>query len=231
MDGRARGRWSIGRPDVVRDAVGIGLAAGAYAISFGAISVASGLTLAQTAVLSSLMFTGASQFAFVAAVAGGATPLAGAATAVLLGSRNAMYGLAVADLLRVRGGRRAAAAHLVIDETTAMALNHDDDHVARYAFVATGVILFVLWNLGTLVGAVGASAIASPETLGLDAAVPAAFIGLLAPRLRERRTWAIALAGAAVALVLAPITPAGIPVLGATAVAVAFGVRAPRGDA
>ncbi len=93
------------RRSIVRDAVGIGVATGAYGVSFGAISIAGGLSLEQTSALSLLMFTGASQFAMVTLIGGGGSPIAGAATAVLLGTRNAFYGLRLA---RVVGGPRRA---------------------------------------------------------------------------------------------------------------------------
>jgi predicted branched-subunit amino acid permease len=116
---------------------------------------------------------------------------------------------------------------LVIDETTAMAVSRDDGAAARLAFWATGVSVFALWNLGTLLGAVAAGALSDPRVLGLDAAVPAAFLALLAPRMRGRRPWVIALTAAVVALAAVPYTPAGVPVLLAAAAAAVLALRAP----
>src|SRR5690348_5727568 len=110
------------RRAIIRDALGIAVATGAYALSFGAISVTGGLSIAQTCVLSLLMFTGASQFAYVGVLGAGGNPWAGFATAALLGSRNALYGLRLASILEAVGLRRFGAAHFVIDETTAMAI-------------------------------------------------------------------------------------------------------------
>ena len=208
------------RRAIIADAVGIGVATGAYGVSFGAISVAAGLSLLQTSALSLLMFTGASQFAMVALIGGGGTPLAGAATAVLLGTRNAFYGLRLSSLLG--GKKRGLAAQLVIDESTAMAVAADSPEAGRLAFWATGLAVFVLWNAGTLAGAIGAQAIPDPKTLGLDAAAPAAFLALLAPRMTGRRTWTVALAAAAVAVITVPMVPAGVPVLVAAAVTIAL---------
>src|SRR3954471_872881 len=56
---------------VVRDAFGIGVAVGAFGLSYGAVSTAAGLSVAQTCALSVLMFTGASQFALVGVVGAG----------------------------------------------------------------------------------------------------------------------------------------------------------------
>lgn len=211
------------RRRVRRDAVGVGVATGAYGVSFGAVAVAAGLSVPEAAALSLLMFTGASQFAFVGVAA---SPLSGAATAVLLGTRNALYGLRLSALLGERGGRRVAAAQLVIDESTAMAVGREDDpDLARAAFWWTGLSVYVGWNVATVLGAMGAEALADPGVLGLDAAAPAAFVALLAPRLRNRELWAVALVAGAVAVALTPVVPAGVPVLGAAVVAVVVGLR------
>jgi predicted branched-subunit amino acid permease len=201
------------RKGVIRDALGIGIATGAYALSFGAISTAAGLSLLQTCALSLLMFTGASQFALVGVVGAGGSVWAGAATAALLGSRNALYGLRLSSFLDLRGWRRAAASHLVIDETTAMAIARDDRADSRLAFWATGLAVFTLWNIGTLIGALATHALPDPKMLGFDAAPPAAFLALLAPRLRAREPVAIALGAGLLALILVPFLPAGVPLL------------------
>jgi predicted branched-subunit amino acid permease len=213
---------------VIRDAVGIGVASGAYALSFGAISITAGLSLAQTCALSILMFTGASQLAFVGVVGAGGSAWAGAATAMLLGSRNALYGLRLSSLLNVGGLRRVAASHFVIDETTAMAIARDTPPESRFAFWATGFILFSFWNLGTLVGALATQVIPDPKALGLDAAPPAAFLALVAPRLRGREPVAIAVGAAIVVLAVLPFVPPGVPLLIVAVLVVAFGLRPAR---
>jgi predicted branched-subunit amino acid permease len=193
--------------------MGIAIASGAYALSFGAIATTSGLSLLQTMSLSLLMFTGASQFALVGIIGSGGSVWAGAATAALLGSRNALYGVRLSTLLKVTGLRRFAAAHFVIDESTAMAIARDAQSESRYAFWATGLLLFAFWNLGTFIGALATSAIPDPKVLGLDAAPPAAYLALLAPRLRAREPLAIAIAAGLVALIVLPFVPPGIPLL------------------
>lgn len=212
------------RRATLRDAVGIAVAAGAYAVSFGAISVASGLSVVQTCVLSLVLFSGASQFAFVGILGGGGGAASAIATALLLGSRNGLYGLRLASTLRVTRARRLLAAQFVIDETTAMAVLRDDPAEARYAFWSTGTVLFTLWNVGTLLGAYSGEAIGDPKTYGLDAAAPAAFLALLWPRLRSGTTRVGAVAGAAIAIALVPVIPAGLPVLAAGGVALGLAV-------
>lgn len=212
------------RNAIIRDALGIAVATGAYALSFGAISVTSGLSIVQTCLLSLLMFTGASQFAFVGVIGAGGNPWAGTATAALLGSRNALYGLRLSSLLEVRGLRRVAAAHFVIDESTAMAIARESKTEARLGFWSTGLAIFVLWNLGTLVGALATHAIPDPKVLGLDAAPPAAYLALLAPRLRAREPLAIAFAAALVAVIVLPFVPVGVPLLVVAVLVVLYGL-------
>jgi predicted branched-subunit amino acid permease len=212
---------------VRRDAAGIGLAVGVYGVAFGAAAVAAGLSVAQASVLSLAAFTGASQFAAIGVLGAGGGLLAALGSALLLGARNTLYGLRLAPLLRVRGPRRLLAAHAVIDETTAMALGRPQPPLARAAFWSTFASIYLVWNAATLVGAIGARALGDPARLGLDAAAPAAFLALLAPRLRssglERR---VAVAGVLVAVALTPLLPPGVPVLLAATSAL-LGLRRP----
>ena len=216
------------RRAVVRDGLGVGIATGLYGVSFGAVSVAAGLSLLQTCVLSLVMFTGASQFAFVGVVAAGGAPLSGALTALMLGTRNTLYGLKLSPLLGFTGWRRAAVAHLVIDESTAMSVTRESRVLARVGFVSTGLAVFALWNLSTLVGAIAGNLIGDPRDYGLDAAVGGAFLALLWPRLSDPRNRLIAVCAAAVALGVVPVTAAGVPVLVAGGVALLAGVLTGR---
>lgn len=220
--------WPAERRAIIRDATGIGIAVAAYGFVFGAQGVATGLSLAQTMALSLLMFTGASQFALVGILGAGGTGVAAALTALMLGARNALYGLRMAPLLQVTGAKRLLAAQWTIDESTAMALaseNHADERAARVAFWATGVSIYVFWNLSTLLGGLGAKALGDPRTLGLDAVIPAAFLALLWPRLKGREPWAIAVLSATVAILLTPVLHPGLPVLAAALVAIIAGMR------
>ena len=158
------------------------------------------------------MFTGASQFALVGVLGAGGSAVAAVVGALLLGSRNTLYAVRMSSLLPERGVRRLAAAQVTIDESAAMATAAPQEH-ARAAFWATGLTVFAGWNLMTLVGALGAAQLGDPAQLGLDALVPAAFLALLWPQLRSRNRVAIAVGGAAVALVSLPFVPAGVPVL------------------
>lgn len=217
------------RSQVVRQSLSVGLATGAYGVSFGALAVAAGLSLWQTMALSTLLFSGGSQFAIVGIVAAGGSGVAAVATSSLLGLRNSLYALQVSRMLDVRGLRRVAAAQLTIDESTAVAVGQPERQASRLGFWVTGVTIFVLWNLATLAGALVGDALGDPRAYGLDAAASAAFLALLWPRLRSREAQAVGVAAALIALLLAPHSPAGVPVLVAAVTAVVAGAR-PRRD-
>ncbi|HET7658770.1 MAG TPA: AzlC family ABC transporter permease [Oryzihumus sp.] len=213
------------RSQVVRQSLSVGLATGAYGVSFGALAVAAGLSLWQTMALSTLLFSGGSQFAIVGIVAAGGSGVAAIATSSMLGLRNSLYALQVSRMLDVRGLRRVAAAQLTIDESTAVAVGQPERQASRLGFWVTGVTIFVLWNLATLAGALVGDALGDPRAYGLDAAASAAFLALLWPRLRSREAQAVGVAAALLALLLAPHSPAGVPVLVAAVTAVVAGVR------
>ncbi len=213
------------RRGVVRDSLSVGIAVGAYGVAFGASSVAAGLSVLQTALLSLLAFTGGTQFAVVGVISGGGTLGTALSSGLLLGARNTLYAMRLAPLLQVRGVRRFVAAQGTIDESTAMALARRDRALSRVAFWWTFASIYLFWNATTLAGAIGAQALGDPAKFGLDAVVPAAFLALLAPRLRagniERR---IAAGAAVIALILIPLTPPGVPVLASSAAVLLGGV-------
>jgi 4-azaleucine resistance transporter AzlC len=208
---------------VISACVTLGFAVGLYAIAFGVASVSAGATVAQTCALSLLVFTGASQFSAVSVLGAGGSAVSAFGGAAILAARNGVYGLAMAPHLKGRVATRLLAAQLTIDESTAMAAAQDDEVHKRAAFWVTGVSIYVFWNLGTLLGALLGSAM-DPRTLGLDAAFPAAFVAILWPLLRERRSAMAALIGAVVCLALIPFTPVGVPILCAT-VGIVVGVQ------
>lgn len=198
----------------VRDGLGVGFAVGLSGFAFGAAAIAAGLDVAQTCALSLIAFSGASQFALIGVIGGAGNLAAGSAGAVLLGGRNALYGLRLSGLLQVRGWRRIYTAQVVIDETTAVATAQPDPPSARAGFRATAISLYAMWNATTALGALGAARLGDPATIGLDVVGPAAFLALLWPRLatgsKER---AIAVAAAVIAVAATPLLPPGLPVM------------------
>jgi 4-azaleucine resistance transporter AzlC len=214
------------RSTVTRNAIGVGLATGLYGISFGALAVTSGFSFAQAQVLSLGLFSGASQFAVVGIMGAGGGALAAIATSSLLGIRNGLYALSLARVLKLSGIKKVFASHITIDESTAMSVaNVDDEELSRWAFWATGISVFVFWNIATAIGAIGASLITNPKSFGLDAAVGAAFLALLWPRLINKQIRYIALSAALLAIILIPVVRPGLPVLASVLIAVIIGLR------
>ena len=213
---------------VTRDSWGVGIATGAYGLSFGALAVAGGFSLPETCALSLLMFTGGSQFALVSTVSGGGSSVARRRHRDPLGHPQRV--VRAQPLVAVAGPRREADRHRGAHHRRVDRHGGRPGHGARrgLGFYTTGIAVFLLWNLATLVGALGARAIGNPADYGLDAAASAAFVALLAPRMKSRATWIVAIGAMAVALVLTPFVPVGIPVLCAALVAVAVGWREAR---
>ncbi len=206
-----------------RTGLSIAVATGLYGVSFGALGVVAGLSVAQTAALSLLMFSGGSQFALVGVVAGGGSPASALGAATLLGLRNGVYGMQVNAMLRPRGWRRPALAQITIDESTATALVQSDPVERRRGFLAAGVGVFLLWNLFTVLGALAGDALGDPKRWGLDGAATAAFLALLWPRLKGVDDWAVAGVCALVTAALVPVLPTGVPILVAAVVAAVIG--------
>lgn len=210
---------------MLRDSLAVAIPVGTYGAAFGAASIAAGFSILQTCLLSLLLFSGASQFAVVGVMGAGGSAISAIATGSLLGFRNGLYGLKMAPILKLRGIKKVIAAQLTIDESTGVAIGQEPrgEEASRYGFWATGIGVYVFWNLFTLFGAIGAQAIGNPSAWGLDAAVPAAFLGLVWPRLIDNKSRLVAITAALLAIALTPIAPAGVPIITTVVIAVIFG--------
>ena len=199
----------------------------AFGASFGVLATAAGVDSLAALVMSATTFAGSAQFAVVSVLGAGGTAAAAIGAAVLLNARYAPMALAASGAFRGGPLRRLLEAQLLVDES--WALSSRDGGFDRRLLLGAGGILYVGWNAGTAIGVLAGDTLTNPATLGLDAAFPALFLALLAPLLRtaDRAPLAAALAGAGIALVLTPITPAGIPVIAATA-ACLVGLTRPR---
>ena len=210
-----------------RESLSVSITVGAYGVAFGAAAVANGFSVLQSCLLSLLTFSGASQFAVIGVIGAGGGALSGIATASLLGIRNGLYGVLMAPILKVRGFKRVIAAQITIDESTGVSLSQEarGESAMREGFWLTGFGVFIFWNLFTLAGALGAKAMGDPSAWGLDAAVPAAFLGLVWPRLKNSSDKLLALIAAAFAIATTPFLPAGLPIIGTALIAVIAGLR------
>ena len=196
---------------VKRDSLSVGLAVGAAGVAFGAVAVADHFTVAQACFLSLVLFSGASQFSLVAVMSSGGSALSAIVTGAFLGGRNGLYGVRMAQILKLKGAKRALAAQITIDESTGVSIaqtNHEDQVTA---FWYTGFGVFVFWNLFTLLGALGAKAIGDTSAWGLDVASPAIFCAVLFPRLKERKLLIASVLAFIWALSITEVVPAGVP--------------------
>ncbi len=212
---------------VIRDSLSISIAVGTYGAAFGVASVAAGLTIVQTCALSLLLFSGASQFAVAGVLGAGGSAISAITASALLALRNGFYGARMAPLLQVRGLKRLLASQITIDESTAIALAHEEKSVAdaRKGFWLTGGGIYLFWNLATLLGALGANSLGDPAQWGLDATIPAAFLGLLWPRLKTNISRLVAIAAIALALALTPFLSPGLPIIACVLIPIIAGWR------
>lgn len=219
---------SFERRTVLRDSLSVAIPVGGYGAAFGAAAVAGGFSVLQACALSLLLFSGASQFAVVGVMAGGGSAISAITTGALLGIRNGLYGMRMAPILNLSGIRKLIGAQITIDESTGVAISQESrgEGAMRYGFFATGVGVFLFWNLFTLIGALGANSIGDPSSWGLDAAVPAAFLGLVWPRLVDKKARMAALLSLTLALALTPILGAGLPIIATVLIALVLGWKA-----
>jgi predicted branched-subunit amino acid permease len=206
-----------------RTSLSVAFTVGLYGAAFGAAGVTAGFSILQTCLLSLLLFSGASQFAVVGIMGAGGSAISAIATATLLGFRNALYGLQLAPILKVTGLKRILSAQITIDESTAVSTMQENNDDKVRGFYLTGIGVYVFWNLFTYLGALGASAIGDPAVWGLDAAVPAAFCGLVWPRLKDKKQFLISALAIILALSLTPISAAGVPIIATVLLAIIFG--------
>jgi 4-azaleucine resistance transporter AzlC len=196
-----------------RDIALVCLAGAVVGLSYGAITVSSGLPVWLPMLMSVVVFAGAAQFMFVGIVASGGNPIAAVVAGLLVNARHLPFGFALGDVLRGSWPRRIVGSHLMIDEAVAFAMAERDGGRRRAAYWSCGVGLFVSWNVGVLVGALGGTVVTDTDALGLDAAFPAVLLALILPALKDPVTRRAALVGVVVAVSAAPFLPVGLPVL------------------
>ena len=213
----------LGPPDapsprgaIHRQALSIALAVAPFAVAFGIAAQRAGLTTVEAMGFSTLVFSGGSQFAAVSTLAAGGGAVAAVTAGALLALRLFAFGVAIGPDLHGPWWRRALMAQLMIDESTAVGTAQREPRWRRYGYLVTGLVIFVIWNIGTFLGCVLVSdASSAVHDFGIDATIPAAFLALLWPRLHDANTRLLALAGALTAFALVPVAPAGVPIIAA----------------
>jgi 4-azaleucine resistance transporter AzlC len=210
-------------PDGIRAAAPLAVAVFGFGVSFGVLAKAAGMGSLAPIVMSLTTFGGSAQFAAVSVLGAGGSVAAAVAAAALLNSRYVPIGISAAPAFRGGLVRRIAEAQLVVDESWAIG-HRGGGRFDRRMLLGAGIAIYVAWVGGTAIGVLGASALGDPAKLGLDAAFPALFLGLLAAQVHSRRALAAALLGAAIALALVPAVPPGLPIVAAS-LACLLGIR------
>jgi 4-azaleucine resistance transporter AzlC len=194
----------------------IGAAAGTFALSFAVLSRQAGFDGVSAIVMSATTFAGSAQFGAVSVLDTGGSVAAAVVAAVLLNARYAAISVTVGDQFQGSPLRRLLEAQLIVDESWALS-RQSDGRYDRRLLLGGGFVLYCCWVGGTALGALIGDRFGDPERYGLDAAFPALFLALLVPQVRSRQTLAAAVVGGAIALVLIPFTPPGVPIIAATA--------------
>jgi 4-azaleucine resistance transporter AzlC len=202
--------------DGARAALAVAATVWFFGASFGLVARAAGTGVLAPLVMSATTFAGSAQFAVTSILGAGGGAAAAIAAAVLLNARYAPISISVAPLFRGRLPRRLLESQLIVDESWALA-SRGGGRFDRRILIGAGLLLYVSWVSGTAVGVLAGDALGDPKALGLDGAFPALFLALLAPQLRAPRAATAAAVGAVIALVLIPVTPAGTPIIAASA--------------
>jgi 4-azaleucine resistance transporter AzlC len=194
------------------------LATLALGVSFGVLARSLGWGIVAPVAFSAIAASGSAQFAVAAVLGSGGGPLAAVVAAALLNARFGPMGVAVAPYLKGGPLRRALEGQTVIDASWALA-SRGGGRFDREFMIGSMLPQYAAWVGGTVVGVLGEGLIGDLEKVGLDVVFPAFFLVLLKHELGSARTVAVALTAAALALVLVPIAPPGVPVVAACAAA------------
>jgi 4-azaleucine resistance transporter AzlC len=206
-------------------AIPLAVAVGLFGVSFGVLSATDGgIGALPAVVMSAITFAGSAQFAAASVVAAGGGPVTAIAAALLLNARYLAIGVSVARFLSGGPLRRFLSAQMVVDESWAIAAEGGGEFEPS-RLIGAGVMLWLAWVAGTIIGVVGGEALGDPATLGLDAAFPALFLALVVPQLVGRREILAAVLGAGIALALVPFTSPGVPIIAAATAALIGLVR------
>lgn len=206
-----------GYSDGARRIAPIGVAAFAFALSFGVLARASGIGSVEAIVMSATTFAGSAQFAAASILGAAGGVVSAIVAATLLNARYAPDSVSVAPVFVGGRLRRLLESQLIVDESWAMS-RRTDGRYDRRLLVGAGLVLYLCWVGGTVIGALAGDALGDPASLGLDAAFPALFLAILVPQVRSRRALAAAVLGGTIALALVPVAPAGVPIVAASAV-------------
>jgi branched chain amino acid efflux pump len=208
--------------DGARAGVPFAVAGGLFSFTFG-VTARPLIGDLPAIVMSAIVFAGASQFAALAVLTAGGGPITAVLVGALVNLRFVPMGISIAPFVRGRALGRATRSQAIADPSWVMARRPDGHYDIDFMTGAT-VVQYATWVAGTAIGVAVGPLLGDTRALGLDAVFPAFMLGLLASELRRPGARAVAAAGAAIAIVLTPVLPSGLPIVAATAATLA-GVR------
>ena len=200
------------------------------AVSFAIVAGEAGFSPLEAVLFSAIGFAGSAQFAAISIIGPGGTAGAAVAAAAMMQLRFLPMSASVGPSFSGGPLKRAAKGQTVVDASWALSARGDGTF-DEYLLMGSSAIAYVTWVGGTVVGAIWGDMLGDPNLLGLDAIFPAFFFGLLLSELRSRRAVGVAGLGAAIALVLVPIAPPGVPVLVASLASLVGLTRRARAEA
>ncbi|MCS2609650.1 AzlC family ABC transporter permease [Halomonas dongshanensis] len=191
-------------------------------LSFGLVAMQAGFSTWEAAVISVLIYAGASQFLFVGMVAAGSPLWLVVCMTLLINVRHVVYGPNIAAWLP-QSRHWYWLMHGLTDQVFALAHTRLPQLAAEVRFswfAGSALLAWGVWVVGTVIGATAGEAVTARwPLLGevMPFALPALFLTMVAPRVTDKR-WALALGStiaAALLLTLYGLSNVAIPLAAA----------------
>lgn len=198
----------------------------AISVAYGILARQAGLGLVETVLMSVLVYAGSAQFIGVGMLAAGAGGAAIIATTFLVNLRHLLYSASLAPYLqRVGMGRLAALGFGLTDEAFSLDIVELSRGPRSTVFLA-GIHLmpYLAWISGSVIGGLLGGLVSGIGQLGLDFALPAMFIALLVPQVKDRLLAVIALVSGFISLLLSLLVQGSWNIILATLIAASLGM-------
>ena len=170
-----------------------------FGVIYGVMAIESGLTPMQAFLMSSIIFGGASQIAFVQLISN-TTPFGVIVTTVsAINSRHFLYSISMMEFLKNLSLKwRVILGYLLTDEAYAISIrrfiNEPNTSLLHFHLLGTGITLFLSWQISTLTGVLLGGDL--PQFLDLQFIIPLTFIAIIIPMIRSISTLLVVISSA-----------------------------------
>ena len=157
-----------------------------FGLVFGVLGIASGLSVAQTILMSSIVFGGASQVVFTQLWSTGTSPIVTGGSVAIINMRHVIYSANISKYISVLSLKwRIALGYLLTDEAFAVSFQEfeNNNRFAHYHLLGGGLTLWFFWQISTIAGVLLVTKI--PSNLNLEFAIPLTFMAIILPKLRS----------------------------------------------